>query len=78
MNDEIQKLAVEAGLYTETSQGMIYPAELSYDDLEMAHQKFAKLVIMNCVKACLQDVSDPNDTIEMKCAKKILASFGVK
>jgi len=78
MNDEIKELAVEAGLYTKTSDGFIYPTELSYDDLEMAHQKFAKLIIMNCVKACVQDVLNPRDSIEMKCARKILAHFGVK
>jgi hypothetical protein len=45
---------------------------------EIFEQKFAELIIEECVRACVADIADPRDTIELKCAKKIKEHFGVE
>jgi hypothetical protein len=38
---------------------------------------FADLIIQECIWALiLQDIADPRDTVELRCAKKIKAHFG--
>ena len=41
-------------------------------------EKFAELIVKECIHACVADIADPRDTIEFKCAKKIKEHFGVK
>jgi hypothetical protein len=36
------------------------------------------LIIKECIHACVADIADPRDTIELKCAKKIKEHFGIE
>jgi hypothetical protein len=42
---------------------------------ELDPVKFAELIINACLGACIADIADPRDTVELKCAKKIKASW---
>lgn len=42
---------------------------------ELDPEKFAELIINACLGACIVDIADPRDTVELKCAKKIKASW---
>jgi len=70
MNAILKQLADEAG------------ADI-WGDQEMASrhfdiEKFAELIIDQCVRACVEDVADPRDTVELQCAQKIKRKFGVE
>ena len=49
MNERIQQLAMQAGLYVYTYQGTSYPSALSAEECEIAYEKFAKLIVKECV-----------------------------
>ena len=68
MNERIKQLAVQAGFV---------PIRDEYLFTEMM-EKFAKLIIDRCVRACVEDVADPRDTVELQCAQKIKRKFGVE
>jgi hypothetical protein len=40
--------------------------------------EFSNLIIDECIRACIADLSDPRDTVELKCAKKIKKHFSVE
>ena len=76
MNEQIKALAVEAEFML-CEDGHFYSEGQSQkitDQLE----KFSELIIMECISACIADIADPRDTVELKCAKKIKEHFGVK
>ena len=72
MNEKLEDLMYRAGL---TAQGCWNSMD-QYD--REAIEKFAELVVQECVRACVADIADPRDTIELKCAKKIKQHFGVE
>lgn len=45
---------------------------------EASAQRFAKLLIEECVHACVMEHADPRDTVEMECALRIKKHFGVE
>ena len=45
---------------------------------ELDPEKFTELIVKECFGACIADIADPRDTVELKCAKKIKEHFGVK
>ena len=71
MNERIRELAEQAMVTVPAAEG---PISHTYFDKE----KFAELIIEECVRACVADMADPRDTIELKCAKKIKEHFGVE
>ena len=73
MNERIKELAVQADFMLCTD-GRFY-SEGRYLDITLELEKFAELVIKDCLGACIADVADPRDTVELKCAKKIKASL---
>jgi hypothetical protein len=73
MNERIKELAVQADFMLCTD-GRFY-SEGRYLDITLELEKFAELVIKDCLGACIADVADPRDTVELKCAKKIKASW---
>ena len=51
---------------------------MDYYDIEKFSEKFAELIVKECMSVCIDDIADPRDTTELKCAKKIKEHFGVK
>jgi hypothetical protein len=43
-----------------------------------AIEDFAELIVRECMSVCIDDIADPRDTTELKCAKKIKEHFGVE
>ena len=76
MNERIQLLADEAGLrFTQLMSNPMVPV---VDGKETDLEKFAQLIVEECMSVCIDDIADPRDTVELKCAKKIKEHFGVE
>ena len=82
MNERIQKLADEAGLYVEL-YGRPWPKSMSAEDCEVAYKQFAELIVAEC----LAQVARVDDMLEDNSAQKaavawvassIADHFGVK
>jgi hypothetical protein len=73
MNERIFKLALKAMDF----QGAVdIDTELKLTNSEL--EKFAELIVAECVRVCVADMADPRDSVELRCAKKIQKHFGVK
>ena len=70
MNELVKLLAEQAWDATAVSPDFGHPVSFV--------EKFAKLIIDRCVRACVEDVADPRDTVELQCAQKIKRKFGVE
>ena len=66
MNEIVKQFAKETKLLSD------WPMDLSH------FQKFAHLIIDECARVCINELADPRDTIEQKCASKILRHFEEK
>ena len=74
MNEQIQKLADEAGLYVDL-YGKPWPKSMSAEECEVAYKKFAELI----VKETMQVVADnlpPNTYLDV--ADAVIEHFGVE
>ena len=40
--------------------------------------KFAQLIVRECAAICINEIADPRDTAEQRCAAKIIKHFGVE
>ena len=70
MNERIQKLADEAGLYVDL-YGRPWPKSMSAEECEAAYKKFAELIVGEC--AWVADTAEPYQTSDL-----ILKHFGVE
>ena len=70
MNALLRELAEQA--WDATAVSPIFGHPVSFAEM------FAKLIIDRCVRACVEDVADPRDTVELQCAQKIKRKFGVE
>ena len=70
MNKKIKQLAVEAGLYVEV-KGEPWPRNMAGEDIEGAYQRFAHLVVQECVE--IADTAEP-----YKCGDLIKKHFGAE
>ena len=70
MNELVKLLAEQAWDATAVSPDFGHPVSFA--------EKFAKLIIDRCVRACVEDIADPRDTVELQCAQKIKRKFGVE
>ena len=70
MHSRLREFVREAGL-----DDFDFPIE-DWDNIPL--QIFAELIIMECMSACIADVADPRDTVELGCAKKIKKHFRVE
>ena len=70
MNALLRELAEQARDATAVSPDFGHPVSFA--------EKFAKLIIDRCVRACVEDVADPRDTVELQCVQKIKRKFGVE
>ena len=78
MNERIQKLADEAGLYVEL-YGRPWPKSMSAEECEAAYQKFAQLIVRECVRYFNEDYVRDFDTLWREdLSKGIKEHFGVE
>ena len=45
-------------------------------ELVFSKEKFAELLVRECATVCINELADPRDTVEQKCAAKIIKHFG--
>ena len=67
MNERIQQLAQEAGMYVDLN-GNPWPKWMSAEECEVAYKKFAELIVRECALQC-----NHNDDMD-----RILEHFGVE
>jgi len=75
MNERIQKLAVEAGLYVDLD-GTPWPRAMSAEESELAYEKFAELIVQECgvaLSPMLRDMISRGQAVEL-----IKKHFGVE
>ena len=76
MNERIQQLAQEAGMYVDLN-GNPWPKWMSAEECEVAYKKFAELIVKECLDQLL--VSDPTEDFDKGIAwsaKQIKQHFG--
>ena len=71
MNERIKEL--EKQCWSHRVEGALVDGNLHFYT-----KKFAELIVKECIHACVADIADPRDTIELKCAKKIKEHFGIE
>ena len=81
MNEQIQQLATRAGLYVD-SNGRPYPQALSAEQADAALQKFAELIVRECIGVVeggsfLHDQA-PTAIFARECSGAIKRHFGVE
>lgn len=73
MNERFRELAQEAGLYVDVN-GKPWPRNMNGEDIEGAYQKFAELIVRDCVYI----VSNQGKFLRYNTlAKRIQEHFGV-
>jgi len=76
MNERIQQLAQEAGMYVDLN-GNPWPKWMSAEECEVAYKKFAELIVKECIQ-----VLNPDDIFEIFTRKMaqdtIKQHFGVE
>ena len=82
MNEQIQHLATRAGLYVD-SNGRPYPQALSAEQANAALQKFAELIVRECIQTIQMGISRDGHNTEkylrsIKHIKQIKEHFGVE
>lgn len=84
MNERIQKLGVDAGLYVDVN-GHYWPTAMSAEECEAAYEKFAELIIQECYRAVLsvpcyyKDYrSQIEKTVVNDCACAVKEHFGAE
>jgi hypothetical protein len=71
MNERIKELEKQCWGYR--VDGVLVDGQLHFDT-----EKFAELIVAECVRVCVIDLADPRDSVELQCAKKIQKHFGVE
>ena len=76
MNAILKELAEQAGfdLYEDGNFYSSPPGQWINQEI----CQLADLIIDKCIRACVEDIADPRDTVELQCAKKIKLTFGIK
>jgi hypothetical protein len=72
MKDPIQELAYEATAYCDT---LDIASQVLYR--KIWEREFARLIAIECIALCIEGISDPRDTPESLCAKRIAKHFDV-
>jgi hypothetical protein len=61
MNERIQELAEQAGLYVDLPSGTPWPRAMSAEECEAAYKKFAELIVQDVLNEVLQAMDDGMD-----------------
>jgi hypothetical protein len=70
MNERIRELAEQA---RKKPMGDSW----CYTNPQEFEKKFAELIVRECAKLCIDEIADPRDTVEQKCAVKIMKHFEI-
>ena len=74
MNERIQKLADEAGLYVDL-YGKPWPKSMSAEECNAAYQKFAELIVKETMQVVANNLP-PNTYLDV--ADAVIEHFGVE
>lgn len=79
MNERIKELAEQAfqPINDISTEGVADRYTFEQAWFQMYNQKFAELLVKECMHLCVLEQADPRDTIEMSCALRIKKHFGV-
>lgn len=79
MNHRIKQLALEAfqPINDIASEGIADRHTFDQAWFQSYNQKFAELLIRECMHLCVLEQADPRDTVEMGCALRIKKHFEV-
>jgi hypothetical protein len=81
MNERIQKLAIQAGLYVDLF-GKPWPRAMSAEECEAAYSKFSQLIVQECAgiarNANLEDVEGGDSSVLYAASEQIKEHFGVE
>ena len=79
MNHRIKQLALEAfqPINDIASEGIADRSTFDQAWFQSYNQKFAELLVKECMHLCVLEQADPRDTIEIGCALRIKKHFGV-
>ena len=69
MNKRLKEL--EKQCWSHRVDGALVDGHLHFDA-----DKFASLIVQECAAVCINELADPRDTVEQKCAAKIIKHFG--
>jgi hypothetical protein len=69
MNKRLKEL--EKQCWSHRVDGALVDGHLHFDP-----DKFASLIVQECAAVCINELADPRDTVEQKCAAKIIKHFG--
>ncbi len=69
MNKRLKEL--EKQCWSHRVDGALVDGHLHFDP-----DKFASLIVHECATVCINELADPRDTVEQKCAAKIIKHFG--
>ena len=79
MNERINQFRLEAGisrLHDEPKFMVAVSKEGTVIEPLDGLEKFAELIVRECATVCINELADPRDTVEQKCAAKIIKHFG--
>ena len=68
MNERIQELAEQAGLYVDLD-GTLWPRAMSAEESEAAYKKFAQLIVQDVLNEVLQAMDDGMDVYDTVASK---------
>lgn len=74
MNQRLQELALQAGMYVDLN-GNSWPKSMSAEECEAAYKKFAELLVKECGKIA-DDCMD--DNLRIKPSQHLKQLFGVE
>ena len=80
MNERIQQLAQEAGMYVDLN-GNPWPKWMSAEECEVAYKKFAELIVRECAKVAKKVDGDEGDDYKSGrtwAGIDVLKHFGVE
>ena len=79
MNEKIEELAKQAG---GRIRNVCYGHGDYVDEFQLSKskniEKFAELIIQECMRVCTQENPDPRDSIELQCSNRIKQHFGIE
>jgi hypothetical protein len=73
MNERIQELAEQAGLYVDLPSGTPWPRAMSAEECEAAYKKFAELIVLECSSICYKGLENGDEA-----ASLLMNTFGVE
>jgi hypothetical protein len=77
MNERIQQLAQEAGMYVDLN-GNPWPKWMSAEECEVAYKKFAELIVQDLIHSMIKRYGDDDELPIQEIKLFVKEHFGVK